>query len=162
MLKNISLPIKLWSEAAKTDIYIRNRTAVRPEVDGMRITPKETWTQTKPSIDHIRVWGCKCYFYVNPKSLPASERQDKLMDRERVTVFIKYENNITRQYRIYTPDLRYVTVSSVITFDESQQGGFIDLKMRFTSNILPNRNSWGRPRKEPIHLDFKPTSQPTL
>jgi len=55
MLKDAELPIELWDEAAMTEAYLRNRTAVGPEVDDQRITPKEAWTGTKPSIDHIRV-----------------------------------------------------------------------------------------------------------
>jgi hypothetical protein len=34
--------------------------------------------------------------------------------------------------------------------------------MRFTPNILSDRNPRGRSRKEPVHLGSKPTPQPTL
>lgn len=149
MLKEAGLPVELWDEAAMTDAYLRNRTDIGPEIDDQRITPEEAWTGEKPSIDHIRVWGCKCYSYVNPKSLPPKGRQDKLMDRGRVAVFVGYEENTIKQFRIYAPDLGYVTRTSVIIFNESQKGGTVDLRVRTTPNTLPDRKPRGRPRKDP-------------
>ncbi len=134
MLRDAKLPLEFWDEAAKTDVYLRNRCANGPQEEASRdrMTPEEAWTGQKPSIDHIRVWGCKCYSYVNPKSLPASGRHDKLVDRERVAIFMGYEPTTTRQYRIYAPDLGYITRTSVISFDELIPGGEVDLRMRNT------------------------------
>jgi hypothetical protein len=148
MLKDAELPLELWDEAARAESYLRNRTSVGPEVDGQRITPEEMWTGVKPSIDHIYVWGCKCFSYVNPKSLPASGRQDKFMDRGRIAIFVGYEESTTCQYRIYSPDLRYVTRSTVVTFDETQKGGTVDLRICTTPNVLPERAPRGRPRRD--------------
>jgi hypothetical protein len=96
------------------------------------------------------------------------------MDRGRIGVFVGYELIITRQYRIYAPDLGYVTRSSVVRFIEDKQGGNIDLKLRIaktakavpgvprpglathntynpgTLNILPMRKPQGRPLKTTI------------
>src|SRR5271167_1406191 len=149
MLKEAGLPVELWDEAAMTDAYLRNRTDIEPEIDDQRITPEEAWTGEKPSIDYIRVWGCKYYSYVNPKSLPGKGRQDKLMDRSRVAVFVGYEENTIKQFRIYAPDLGYVTRTSLIIFNESQKGGTVDLRVRTTPNTLPDRKPRGRPRKDP-------------
>lgn len=71
------------------------------------------------------------------------------MDRGRVAVFVGYEENTTKQFRIYAPDLGYVTRTSVIIFDESQKGGTVDLRVRTTPNTLPDRKPRGRPRKDP-------------
>jgi hypothetical protein len=67
---------------------------------------------------------------VNPKSLPASERQDKLIDRSRIGVFIKYKENTTKQFRVYTSDLDYVIRSFIMTFDELEKGGIINFRFR--------------------------------
>jgi hypothetical protein len=51
------------------------------------------------------------------------------MNRGRVTVFIRYEENTIRQYRVYASDLGYVIRTSVVIFDEYQKGGTVDLKI---------------------------------
>jgi hypothetical protein len=64
---------------------------------------------------------------VNLKSLPALERQDKLIDRGRVGVFIKYKENTIKQFRVYTLDLNYVIRSFIVTFDELEKSSIINL-----------------------------------
>jgi len=149
MIKEAELPIEFWAEAAETDSYLRNRTATGPVIDGKLTTPEEAFTGTKPSIDHIRVWGCKCYSYVDPKSLPVDGRRDKFMDRGRVGVFVEYVDETIKQFRLWAPDLGRVIRSHAIKFDESEKGSSIDLKLRKqTANVLPERRPVGRPRRE--------------
>ena len=96
MLKDSSLPNEFWPEAAKAGVYLRSRTSIK--LDGWLTTPEEAFTGQKPSVDHLRVWGCKVYTYMNPKSLPESSRKDKLMDRGRVGVFLGYSDSSDKQY----------------------------------------------------------------
>ena len=109
MLKNAELSLKLQNKAAGAEAYLRNQTFMRLKIDGQRITLEKAQTGLKPLINYIRVQGYKCFLYVNPKSLPAIGRQDKLIDHGRVTVFMGYKKSIIRQYQIYAPDLGYVT-----------------------------------------------------
>ena len=149
MTKDAGLPIEFWKEAMETDAYFRNRTGCGPIIDENASTPEEAFTGIKPSIDHIRVWGCKCYSYVDPKSLPAEGRRDKFMDKGRVGVFMGYVEETTKQYRLWAPDLRRVIRSHVVRFDESLKGGDMDLNLRKqTPNVLPERRPVGRPQKE--------------
>ena len=69
------------------------------------MSPEEAFIREKPSIDHVRVWGCKCYSYVDTKSLPADIRRDKFMDRGRVGVFMGYVDKTAKCYRLWAPDL---------------------------------------------------------
>ena len=71
------------------------------------------------------------------------------MDRGRVAVFVGYEENTVRQFRIYAPDLGYVTKATVVVFDEFQKGGPVDLRIRTTPNTLSDRQPRGRLRKNP-------------
>jgi hypothetical protein len=89
---------------------------------------------------------------VNPKSLPASERQVKLIDRGRVGVFVKYKENTTKQFRVYTPDLDYVIHSSIVTFDELEKDNTINLRFRNIRNTLLDRELKGRPRNKILRL----------
>jgi hypothetical protein len=57
MLLACKLPLKFWADAAAIACYIRNKTPVGP--DG--ITFEEAFTRIKPSIAHLRVFGCLVY-----------------------------------------------------------------------------------------------------
>jgi hypothetical protein len=161
MLKDAGLPIEFWDEAVEADAYMRNHIGFGPVINGERFSAEEAFTGVKPSIDHIRVFGCKCYAYVNPKSLPKGGRQDVLMDRGRVAVFMGYSEETTKQYKVYAPDLGYTIKASVVDFVENTQGGTVDLKIRGpnpqgTSNALPDRRAVGRPRTQPLEATGVP------
>ena len=50
----ISLPKSLWGKALKITAYILNKVPTKAVVE----TPYELWTGRKPSLKHLRVWGC--------------------------------------------------------------------------------------------------------
>ena len=166
MLKDAELPIEFWDEAAEADAYIRNRTNTGPLIDGKQTSPEEAFTGVKPSINHIRVWGTKCYSYINPKTIPADQRHDKLVDRSRVGVFMGYSETTSKQFKFYSPELGYTSRSSRLSVDEYTPGGTVDLRLRNipsgpqgTKNTMPDRRPRGRPRKDaaPIQpTDFSP------
>ena len=51
------------------------------------------------------------------------------MPRGRVKVYIGNSDNTTKHYKVYFPDLRYTTTSSVIDWDKSVKGGKVKLKI---------------------------------
>ena len=55
MLKAKDLPRELWGEAVNTAVYILNRASSKA-LQGQ--TPYEKWTGRKPSVDHLRTFGC--------------------------------------------------------------------------------------------------------
>ena len=55
MTKEAELSIEFWVQAAETNAYLRNHTAIRPIVDGQPTTSKEAFTGLKPFINHICV-----------------------------------------------------------------------------------------------------------
>jgi len=156
MLKDAGLPIEFWDEAVEADTYMRNRTSTGPTIDGKRVSPEEAFTGKTPSIDHIRVWGSKCYSYIHPKTIPADQRHDKLVDRGRVGVFMGYSETTNKQFKFYSPELGYTSRSSRISVDEHTPGGRVELRLRNipsgsqgTLNVMPDRKPRGRPRKVP-------------
>ena len=54
MLSNSNLPKFLWTEALKTIVYILNRVPT----NAVPKTPFEIWKKWKPSLRHMRFWGC--------------------------------------------------------------------------------------------------------
>lgn len=55
LLKSQNLPGKFWGEAVATSIYLLNRAPTK-SVAGM--TPYESWYGRKPSVEHLRTFGC--------------------------------------------------------------------------------------------------------
>ena len=54
MRSNTKLPQYLWTETLKTFVYILNRVTTKV----VSKTPFESFKGWKPSLRHIRVWGC--------------------------------------------------------------------------------------------------------
>src|SRR5260370_28952117 len=52
---------EFWAEAVVTAAYIRNRVVSR-STDGK--SPEELWTGKKPTVRHLRVWGCEAYAHI--------------------------------------------------------------------------------------------------
>lgn len=119
MIKNAELPIKFWPKTQKTNIYIRNRIATDSTVDGNFITFMKTFIGVKSFIDHIRVWDCKCYAFVNPKSL-TEDRKDKFMNRNKLCVFLKYVKKTDIQYLMWTSNRGFIKHHKVV-FAEDQK-----------------------------------------
>ena len=87
------------------------------------------YTGDKPSIDHIRVFGSVYYSYISPKSFLAGIVNKKLIDTGREGVFVRYNNETTKQLCIYALDLGYAIMTSVLDVDKEKQGGSLDLKI---------------------------------
>ena len=54
MMSYSTLPKNLWSYALKTANYLLNRVPSK----AVQKTPFELWTNRKPSLRHLHVWGC--------------------------------------------------------------------------------------------------------
>jgi hypothetical protein len=153
MLKEAGLPIEFWDEAVEYDAYVRNRTDTGPVIDGSVVSPHEAYTGETPSIDHLRVWGYRAFAYINPKTIPANQRHDKLIDTARVGVFMGFSENTMKQVKIYCPDLGYTQRFSRFVIDEKTRGGEVSLHLRTASGPqgtpteLPDRLPRGRPKK---------------
>lgn len=59
MMIESGLPLKFWYQACSTAVFLTNRT-ITSAVPNNR-TPFEVWPFRKPSIEHLKVFGCKAY-----------------------------------------------------------------------------------------------------
>lgn len=98
-----------WAEAAMTAIYIKNRLP-SPKID--QKTPFEIVYKSKPSVKHMRVFGCQAYI-LTPK-----EKRLKWDPKARVGMFMGYEE-ASKAYRVFDIEAGQVVISRDITFDES-------------------------------------------
>ncbi|KAL1207442.1 Retrovirus-related Pol polyprotein from transposon TNT 1-94 [Cardamine amara subsp. amara] len=108
ILKAMKVPNFPWGEAVCHATYIINRVPTRA-LENM--TPYESLRKKKPSLDHIRVFGCLAYAKIETTHLK------KLDDRSQTLVHLGIEPG-TKAYRLYNPSTRKVIVSRDVVFDE--------------------------------------------
>lgn len=152
MIKNAELSIEFWVKAAQTDTYLRNRTSIDSIVDNKSTSSEEAFIEEKSFIDHVRVWDCKYYSYIDVKSLSTENKRDKFMNREKVRVFMSYVNETAKRYHLWASNLERVITSHVVRFNENEKEGSIKLKLKMsvTSNVLLKRRSVKKSRKNSV------------
>jgi hypothetical protein len=96
MLKAKGLSGWFWAEAVATTVYMLNRSPTKG-VAGK--TPFKAWYGKKPTVHHLRTFGCVVYVKDTTPNLK------KLDDRSRPMIFVGYEPG-TKGYRVYDPSTR--------------------------------------------------------
>ena len=59
MLHDQDLPMHLWTEAARTVVYVQNRTPHRVLENK---TPEEVFSGKKPEVNHLRIFTVQCTY----------------------------------------------------------------------------------------------------
>jgi hypothetical protein len=106
----MGMPAKFWGEAVSTAVYLPNRAPTK-SVKGM--TPYEAWHGRKPSVHHLRTFGCTAHV---KKTGPG---QTKLADRSKQMVMIGYETG-SKAYHLYDPETRKLVVARDVVFEEDR------------------------------------------
>ena len=110
MLHAQQLDHSFWAEAVSTAAYIRNRVVSRSaSVKGK--CPLELWTGRKPTVNHLRVFGCVAYALI-PKQL-----RTKLEPRSIKCIFIGYAET-TKAWRLWDCAKEKLIISRDVVFDE--------------------------------------------
>eukprot|EP00253_Pinus_taeda_P018968 PITA_18968 len=79
MLSGTGLGWEFWAEAVETTYYLVNRSPSSMLEDK---TPEKVWTGKKPSLSHLRVFGCDAYVHV------PMEKRTKLDSKSEKCIFI--------------------------------------------------------------------------
>jgi hypothetical protein len=108
MLKEKGLPHSFWGEAVATACYILNRSPTKK----LHKVPEAIWSGHKPSVKHLRVFGCLCY-----KHIP-DQRRKKLDDKSEVMILVGYHT--AGAYKLYNPITKKLTTSRDVTFAEDK------------------------------------------
>ncbi|KAG2866461.1 hypothetical protein PC119_g28011 [Phytophthora cactorum] len=95
-----------------TAIYVKNRLP-SPKIEHK--TPFEIVYKSKPSVKHMRVFGCRTYI-LTPK-----EKRLKWDPKARAGLFLGYEE-VSKAYRLYDIEAGQVVISRDVNFDESTFG----------------------------------------
>ena len=133
MINSHNLNEKLWGEAIMTATYLKNRS---PHSSLESITPEEAWSGRKPSVKHLRIFGCKTSVLI-----PKEFRRNKLSSRVGWGVLVGYAGK-SLGYRIWDPERQRVYVRRDVKFYEKD---FHHMRGEFLKNSTI---------KETFALDF--------
>ena len=111
MIHQSKLGLEFWAEAVATAVYIRNRS---PATKLKGKTPFEFWNNEKPSVDHLRVFGCKALVHV-----PSERRKGKLDKRSMVCIFVGYPSD-SKGYKLFNLETRKMLRSNDVLFSEKE------------------------------------------
>ena len=81
MLRDKYLPMHLWAEAARTAMYVQNRTPHRVLENK---TPEEVFSSKKPEVCHLRIFSCPVYIHIS------KEKRTKLDPLGMEGIFVGY------------------------------------------------------------------------
>ncbi|KAJ9554596.1 hypothetical protein OSB04_018641 [Centaurea solstitialis] len=107
MMTRAPLSIYFWGYALESAAYILNLVPTKK----VEKTPHEMWTGKKPSLAHIKVWGCEVFV--------RHESQDKLADKSEKCLFIGYPQK-SYGYLFYRPTENVVFVARRGVFRERE------------------------------------------
>jgi hypothetical protein len=107
-LLHAGLPKCFWAESVAAACYVRNRLPVCP-VD---VSPYERWYARKPSVRHLRVFGCIAY------ALKPNLNRVKMDARSEKLRFVGYCLN-SKGYRLYDEKRRRLVVRRDVVFNET-------------------------------------------
>ena len=146
------LPKYFWADTVYSAAYVLKRTLIRPI---LKKTPYELYKGRKPSVSHLRVFGCKCFVLNNGK-----ENLGKFDAKSDEGVHIGYALN-GHAYRVFNKRLLMVEESMHVVFDEADHSisktAVDDLDCNEFKSVL-NQN-------ESIHFDTANThamQEPTV
>jgi len=109
MLNENNLPKYFWADAVSTACYVLNRVLIRPV---LKLTPYELFKGRKPTISHLKIFGCKCFVLNNDKS-----NIGKFDSKADEGIFLGY-SLISKVYRVYNKRTLTIEESIHVAFDE--------------------------------------------
>ena len=132
MLSNSNILKSLWTESLKTAVYILNRVPTK----AVPKTLFELWKGWKPSLRHVRVWGC-------PYEVRVYNPQEKKLDSRTISgYFIGYAER-SKGYKFYCPSHHTRIV-------ESRNAKFLE------NDLISGRDQFQNIVSEKDHSDIQP------
>ena len=94
IFKNACLLLKFWNKIILTDVYLRNRIITGLLIEKLQVISEKSYLKIKSTVDYIRIWGIKYYFYINLRFLYAETRHNKLINKDFFYKLFKTNNEI--------------------------------------------------------------------
>ena len=112
MMNATNIPHTFWSEAIANAAYVRNRS---PTSALQNMTPFEAWWGHKPSVKHLRTFGCIAYAHI------AKGKRRKMDSKTDKCVFLGY-STCSKAYRIYNVARKMTLVRRNVIVNETALG----------------------------------------
>ena len=138
MLSNCKLPMSLWIYALKTATYILNRVPSK----AVPMTPFELFKGRKPSLRHLRVWGCPA------EVKPYNPHEKKLDSRTVSGYFIGYPEK-SKGFVFYCPshstrivetgNARFIENGETSGSSESRGMNIKEIRVEDSSPVVPTQ-----------------------
>lgn len=113
LLTEAGLPRSFWAEALAALVHTVNRCPTSTVTGG---TPYQLWYNRKPSVDHIRVWGCLAYVHVQ------KDKRGSMGPHMEKCIFIGYPEGY-KGWKFYNPVTKRTVISERADFDERYYPG---------------------------------------
>ncbi|PKU67943.1 Retrovirus-related Pol polyprotein from transposon TNT 1-94 [Dendrobium catenatum] len=110
LLHTAQVPYNYWPDTALTAVYLIN---CMPSPNTKNVSPFELLHRTKPTYDHLRVFGCACFPLTPPHT------RHKLQPNSQLCVFLGY-SDIYKGYKCLNLSSQKITMSRHVQFDETQ------------------------------------------
>jgi hypothetical protein len=108
MIIGSGLGQEFWAEGVGITCYLVNRSPSSALDDK---TPHEVWYGRKPSLQHLRVFGCDVYVHV-PK-----ENRSKMYKKAKKCIFIGYKDGV-KGYKLWNLETKKTIYSRDVVFRE--------------------------------------------
>ena len=133
MLQARRLPNQFWAEAVATSVYLLN---ISPTKAVMNRTPYEAWHRRKPSVSHLRIFGCVAYALKHPQT------RQKLDEKSEKCIFIGYCTQ-SKAYKLYNPVSEKILVRRDVIFNENVSWDWSkeQEQQKITVEVSPNEET---------------------
>ena len=115
MLNASSLSNDLWAEATASAVYLQNRTDSRANPG---TTPYQLWHERKPSLSHLRLFGCIAYLHTRKEKRGKYDPESKCQFKCQFVGYCETQKG----FRAWDPISRKVRIGRDIVFDECMPG----------------------------------------
>jgi hypothetical protein len=112
MMKGNNISNDFWVEAISTVVFLKNRSPTRC-LDHKN--PFETLYDSKPVVNHLRIFGCKDFTHI-PK-----ENRKNLDAKAIKCIFIGYCSEF-KAYKLFNPSTHKMFASRDVIFHEKEKG----------------------------------------
>ncbi|KAK8935338.1 hypothetical protein KSP39_PZI014000 [Platanthera zijinensis] len=110
MILHSGSPKSFWGEAITTVVYILNRL---PSKSLQKTTPYEVLHGQKPSMSHLKTFGCIAFTHINKGG------GDKLESKSQKCILLGYSNE-SKAYRLLEPNTKKITIARDVIFHENE------------------------------------------
>ncbi|KAL8109176.1 hypothetical protein AgCh_025316 [Apium graveolens] len=136
LLKEKKVPLQFWGEAVRYAVHILNKLPTRSK---SIVTPHEAWYGKKPSVEHLKIFGCTTYMKVPAVQTTKLDDRSKLVSGCIFNEYQAWEWESEHKVTEHQPGHSFLEDDELDTFEETtpatpQSGATSDAKIDSASH----------------------------